>query len=296
MSFHAVSWAVRQSLPCTQKMVLVMLADRHNSDTGQCNPSHEKLAADCGLTSRSVIQQIEKLQEAGYLAVIRRTLEGLKKSNQYRLFLRHGVQISDVNEVQYDVNEVPLVVNVVQGGGERRSDKPVIEPVKNIKTPAVAVSTFCQAEKPESVTPGVWADFLATRKGKNARVTETAIAGIEREALKAGWTLDAALAEACMRGWQGFKASWVAEKPAAAASTFSRSPDRNAVPPVSAVWHESKAGIEAKALELGLATQGSFENFPAFAARIKKAASALEAVPVNLAFLEKMANERGAAK
>ena len=55
MSFQAQAWAVRQKLPCTQKMVLLMLAVRHNSDTDKCHPSHAKLADDCGLSRRSVI-------------------------------------------------------------------------------------------------------------------------------------------------------------------------------------------------------------------------------------------------
>lgn len=40
--------------------------------------------------------------------------------------------------------------------------------------------------------------------------TDTALAGFEREATQAGWTLEAALREAIERGWQGFKAEWVA--------------------------------------------------------------------------------------
>lgn len=43
MSFNAMAWAVRQKLPCTQKIVLMMLAERHNKDSGQCNPSHDLL-------------------------------------------------------------------------------------------------------------------------------------------------------------------------------------------------------------------------------------------------------------
>jgi hypothetical protein len=35
---------------------------------------------------------------------------------------------------------------------------------------------------------------------------------IVNEATRAGWTLDAALSEAMMRGWSGFKAEWVGNK------------------------------------------------------------------------------------
>lgn len=60
------------------------------------------------------------------------------------------------------------------------------------------------------VDPKVVADFLKIRKAKRAPLTETALAGIQREAAKAGVTLEAALRTCCERGWTGFKAEWVA--------------------------------------------------------------------------------------
>jgi uncharacterized protein YdaU (DUF1376 family) len=62
---------------------------------------------------------------------------------------------------------------------------------------------------PVEVSDRVWDDFLAVRKAKRSPVTETAVKGIEREAQKAGWTLEQALAECAARGWVGFKAEWV---------------------------------------------------------------------------------------
>ena len=63
---------------------------------------------------------------------------------------------------------------------------------------------------PVGVNPETWSDFLQHRKTKKAAVTESAIKGIEREARKAGWSLEKALIECCARGWVGFKAEWVA--------------------------------------------------------------------------------------
>ena len=65
---------------------------------------------------------------------------------------------------------------------------------------------------PDSVNPSTWSDFLQVRKAKKAPVTAAAISGIEREARKAGWSLEKALTECCARGWAGFKADWVADK------------------------------------------------------------------------------------
>ena len=81
------------------------------------------------------------------------------------------------------------------------------ETKKEKKTTAVAAP-------PEGVSQSLWGDFLALRKAKKAPMTNAALAGIMREADRAGWTLEKALTECCARGWQGFKAEWVAvQKP-----------------------------------------------------------------------------------
>lgn len=66
-----------------------------------------------------------------------------------------------------------------------------------------------QVPKPDNVSDTVWRDFTDHRKRKGGPVSETALDGFEREAAKAGWTLEAALIETVERNWQGFKATWV---------------------------------------------------------------------------------------
>ena len=65
------------------------------------------------------------------------------------------------------------------------------------------------AIRPSAVSEQVWNDFMEIRKAKRAPMTDTALEGIEREAGKAGLTLQAALEMSCARGWQGFQAGWV---------------------------------------------------------------------------------------
>ena len=65
---------------------------------------------------------------------------------------------------------------------------------------------------PEGVSDSVWQDFKTLRKAKRAPITQRAIDGIIAEANKAGWTVEKALSECCFRGWQAFKAEWVATK------------------------------------------------------------------------------------
>ena len=65
---------------------------------------------------------------------------------------------------------------------------------------------------PIGVSDSVWQDFVKHRKAKKLQVTQTVIDGIQREATKAGWMLESALAECVIRGWQSFKADWVKDK------------------------------------------------------------------------------------
>ena len=258
MSFPALSWAVRQRLPSTQKLVLLMLAERHNKDSGQCNPSLELLAEDCGLSRRSVIDQIAKLQAAGYLTVRHRANGGVRMPSQYILHLGFGTpeQVKTVGEDPYllpekvvnDVhhggecaapgwcNSCTTVVNVLHQGGEPVAHKPGIEPVNEPGIEPVGVSASAPTTppakpapaaklktepkpakpagiaQPDGVCPQVWADFLQIRKAKRSPLTATALAGIEREAAKAGIGLQQALEVCCESGWAGFKADWFANQ------------------------------------------------------------------------------------
>jgi uncharacterized protein YdaU (DUF1376 family) len=66
---------------------------------------------------------------------------------------------------------------------------------------------------PIGVDESIWNDFLTLRKSKKASLTATALKGIEREAGKAGLSLQEVLQICCERGWAGFKADWVKDIP-----------------------------------------------------------------------------------
>lgn len=55
-------------------------------------------------------------------------------------------------------------------------------------------------------------DWLEVRKGKNAKMTETALKGVQREAAKAGLSLAQAIKMAAENAWQGFKAEWITKQ------------------------------------------------------------------------------------
>ena len=69
-----------------------------------------------------------------------------------------------------------------------------------------------ETDTPTGVSQQVWDSFVKQRKTKKAQVTDLVIDGIQKEADKAGWTLEMALNEVVVRNWQSFKAEWVKDK------------------------------------------------------------------------------------
>ena len=76
-----------------------------------------------------------------------------------------------------------------------------------------------EIQAPFGVSDDVWESFVKQRKLSRATVTDTVIKSIDKEAQKAGWTLEQALSEIVARGWRGFKAEWVKEKTLTPAAT-----------------------------------------------------------------------------
>jgi hypothetical protein len=68
MSIQAVAAAIEvPGLPPATKLVLMLLANRHNGDTGLCYPKQETLAAEAGMSVRSLRTHIIELEKAGLI-------------------------------------------------------------------------------------------------------------------------------------------------------------------------------------------------------------------------------------
>ena len=118
-------------------------------------------------------------------------------------------------EIAYFHSKIQQASKAGKASAERRSNarstdvQPTNnqEPLTNNHKPKNTVAP------PFGVTDSVWQDWLKLRKAKKAAVTQTAIDGIQREADKAGVSLQVALETCCERGWTGFKAEWMQSKP-----------------------------------------------------------------------------------
>jgi hypothetical protein len=96
MSMKAVVWALHQpNLTPAQKIVLLMLSDRHNPDLG-CFPSVGLMASDCNMSRSSVFNHLAALELAGLIVRVGRCRsDGKQTSNQYELKFGLGVQNLD---------------------------------------------------------------------------------------------------------------------------------------------------------------------------------------------------------
>lgn len=94
---------------------------------------------------------------------------------------------------------------------------------------------------PDGVCESVWSDFVALRKAKKAKITQTALNGLEREARKAQIPLEDALRICCERGWAGFKADWIA-------SHLSQPKDKNLAAARAIFGDERRLSDDFKAL------------------------------------------------
>ena len=107
-----------------------------------------------------------------------------------------GFVVSDSN-VLADCKQHALPETETETETEAR--KPTVSPVKqsNPKYP-----------KPDDVEQSVWDDFVAHRKRKRGAITDLVMQSIQREANKAGWSLNDALKEIIVCNWQTFKAEY----------------------------------------------------------------------------------------
>ena len=116
----------------------------------------------------------------------------------------------------------------------------------------------------EGVSDELLSDYLKVRKAKKAgELTGTAIAGLQREAGKAGITLAQAVTACVEFGWQGFNAGWYAERVSGGRASSITVPGREGRDPaLLKIEEDSKkaAPIPANILEKINALKGNGVN------------------------------------
>lgn len=211
MSLDATRWAwLQKDLRPSQKIVLLSMADRAN-ENHECHPSISRLESDTCLDRKTVMKSISELESIGRISIIKKFGAG----SSYQLIGVEGrnnpvPKTAPVPEVAPVPKTAPVPVPKT---GRHQSQKRDTESTKNLPIES-GIKNIHPKDILSSlgIDPVISADWIELRKQKKAAVTKTAIDGIQREAAKAGLSLQDALRICCERGWSGFKAEWVADK------------------------------------------------------------------------------------
>lgn len=131
------------------------------------------------------------------------------------------------------------------------------QPITNNQQPIQKKGKRAAFPCPVGVDEQVWSDWLEIRKAKRSPLTQTALDGIEKRALEAGYTLPQALVICCERNWASFNPSWLHENKAGntgiAETNYQRSMRlrmQEAVPQIAAVDPSIPAGDFFRTIEM----------------------------------------------
>ena len=198
MSGMALIWAANvKGLKPAAKIVLIQLADFHNKETGQCNPSAKRLADECEMGRATLFRHMTTLEECGLVTRhARGDGDGGRGSNQYELHLditlgpssRSKGGASSPNGVVYQ-NETGGNVSKKRGKGPsgetgvvpNRDKNLTIEPVKEPPTRRREAAADENAEKILAAYPP---DRLRSEAACIAQVEEAMKEGIRPEELR----------------------------------------------------------------------------------------------------------------
>lgn len=219
MSVEAISWALSQPVErSSAKFVLVAMANCAGPDF-QCWPSMGYLTEATSQDRKTVLENVKRLIEAGYIAAT----DGRKgKTNQVVVYQLHTpsedtkkrnspkngtVPKTEAKSPVFPAKESRFSVETVPKTGHGTIKETSIEPSGKQRQPARkrADSLPC----PDGVTDDTWADWLLLRKAKRAPVSGTVLRQAQAEAIKAGISLEGFLRIWCARGSQGLEAAWL---------------------------------------------------------------------------------------
>lgn len=116
MSARATFWAWDIQVPSSEKLVLLCLADCHNGDTGQCNPSVNYISRQTSLERKTVLKALSLLNDKSLLSRVK--VSG--SSNWYTL---------SIGSANIGTGVVP---NMGQGVVPNLGHKPTSKPKKNL--------------------------------------------------------------------------------------------------------------------------------------------------------------------
>lgn len=142
MSFECMTWAVKQDTgSIATKLVLLLLANRVNHDSGLCIPRIKFVAQEASASEETVKRALKDLADKGFIQIIPRFKDGVQLSNSYKM----GME---------GVGTICAQGGQVEGGGINLSPRgDQFEPRVGSKTPPRITRKDNQEEEPLPPNP-----------------------------------------------------------------------------------------------------------------------------------------------
>lgn len=174
MSMEAMTWAIEvRGIKSPQKLVLLLLANRHNNDTDMCYPSIPRICRESGMHRATVIRAINALEKAGLLTIEKT----FGKVNLYRLH----TSIKELPVAESDPSH-KATTPVAESDYTRRTVRP--EPKGTKKNPKGQRKKFTDEHM---AVAKEMADILQLRKAPNLDKWADAVRlMVERDGLTCG--------------------------------------------------------------------------------------------------------------
>ena len=161
---------------------------------------------------------LETLHETEIAFQLRLSTDELDETKQ--LFISKNFIDKHWNLLNWDKRQFVSDSSTMRVAKHREKKKQVSNADETLqKRPSNAIDTDTDTEQiqkrttsvatPIGVSDSVWQEFKSLRKAKKAPISQRAVDAISNEAQKIGWSLEKALEECVVRGWQAFKADWV---------------------------------------------------------------------------------------
>ncbi len=222
MSNEAITWALAQPVGrSTAKFVLVAMANCAGDDM-TCWPSIPYLVEATCQDRKTVMENMRRLREAGYITPTGEHKGRTKQVAVYRLSSTENgtvkatvpetvpVPKTDANSPVFPIEQSRFSVETgpktVPGTLKEPKEEPKGKPKKEKATPpCVAIADLLA----NGFDPATAEEFIAHKSAVKAPLTTRAWADHLRESEKAGWTPQAAAEKVMAKNWKGFEAKYV---------------------------------------------------------------------------------------
>lgn len=217
MSVEAITWALKQPVKhSSAKFVLVALANCADGASGRAWPSVAYLCEATSQDRKTVLANLKRLIDTGYIQDSGARMGSTKSVVVYQICSTEIGTAKQSQERDTYANEAvpffPASSTVFPHKQSQNSLEAVPKTghgtVKNRNRTVKETNTELLSQLPAPLV----SDFLQIRKAKKLPLTQTAVDGIQKEADKAGLSLEEAVRLCCEYGWGSFNAGWHAQR------------------------------------------------------------------------------------